>query len=138
MILAERAAPTGAFDFEALTPDGTGRVLRYAIVGAADDGTPVWQPVPDEYAIGFPRDLRNGNGGVAIGYDYDRARRRRSRRLRRFPVVDRRSLAPRRRSRLGGAARGVGAARRQRVAGKLGLARAAAQRSAAAQRVHRL
>jgi hypothetical protein len=71
MILAERAAPTGAFDFEALTLEGTGRVLRYAIVGAADDGTPIWQPVPDEYAIGFPRNLRNGNGGAAIGYDYD-------------------------------------------------------------------
>ena len=71
MFLAERAAPTGAFDFEALTPEGAGRVLRYAIVGAAGDGAPIWQPVPDEYAIGFPRDLRNGNGGVAIGYDYD-------------------------------------------------------------------
>ena len=71
MILAERAAPTGAFDFEALTPEGTGRVLRYAIVGAADDGAPIWQPVADEYAIGFPRDLRNGAGGAAVGYDYD-------------------------------------------------------------------
>ncbi|MDR3419701.1 MAG: hypothetical protein P4L80_00400, partial [Xanthobacteraceae bacterium] len=49
MFLAERAAPTGAFYFEALTAEGTGRVLRYAIVGAADDGTPIWQPVPDEY-----------------------------------------------------------------------------------------
>jgi hypothetical protein len=66
MLIAECAGPTGAFDFEALTPEGTGRVLRYAIVGAADDGTPIWQPVPDEYAIGFPRDLRNGAGGVAI------------------------------------------------------------------------
>jgi hypothetical protein len=39
---------------------------RHVGVGLADDGTPIWQPVPDEYAIGFPRDLRNGAGGVAI------------------------------------------------------------------------
>ena len=29
--------------------------------------------MPDEYAIGFPLEFRNGNGGVAIGYGYDAA-----------------------------------------------------------------
>jgi hypothetical protein len=71
MFLAERAAPTGAFDFEALAVPAIGRVLRYAIVGTMENGRRIWQAQPDEYAIGFPQDLRNGNGGVAIGYRYD-------------------------------------------------------------------
>ncbi len=72
MDLAERPAPTGALDFEALAVPAIGRVLRYALVGLPQDAHHIWQEQPDEYAIGFPRDLRNGNGGVAIGYNYDR------------------------------------------------------------------
>jgi hypothetical protein len=60
MLLAERPTPTGAFDFEALTPQGIGRVLRYANTGTDPNAELNWQPVPDEYAIGFPLDLRNG------------------------------------------------------------------------------
>jgi hypothetical protein len=71
MFLAERPAPTGAFDFEVLAVPAIGRALRYAVVGTTPDGRRIWQEAPDEYAIGFPRDLRNGNGGVAIGYRYD-------------------------------------------------------------------
>jgi hypothetical protein len=71
MFLAERPDPTGAFDFQALTPEGIGRVLRYAIVDSQPGAPRIWQPVPDEYAMGFPLVLRNGNGGVAIGYNYD-------------------------------------------------------------------
>ena len=71
MFLGERPAPTGAFDFEALTREGIGRVLRYAAVSTDPDGHPVWQQEPDQYAIGFPLQLTNGNGGVAIGYRYD-------------------------------------------------------------------
>jgi hypothetical protein len=71
MFLAERPATTGAFDFEVLAVPAIGRVLRYAVVGTTTAGRRIWQQVPDEYAIGFPRDLRNGNGGVAIGYGYD-------------------------------------------------------------------
>jgi hypothetical protein len=68
MILAERAAPTGDYELQALAQPGIGRVLRYAPV----PGTPVtWQPVPDQYAIGFPGQMTNANGGVAIGYSYD-------------------------------------------------------------------
>ena len=70
MLLAERPAPTGAFDFEALSQSAIGRVLRYAIVGSAA-GRRVWQEQPDEYALGFPHDYRNGNGGVEVGYNYD-------------------------------------------------------------------
>jgi len=71
MLLAERAAPTGAYDFAVLAQPGIGRVLRYARVEPAGPAGAAWQPVPDEYAIGFPAQMRNGNGGVAVGYRYD-------------------------------------------------------------------
>ena len=73
MFIAERAAPTGAFDLEALATAGIGRVLRYAQVDRTADGRRIWQEAPDEYAIGFPQDFRNNNGGIAIGYRYDYA-----------------------------------------------------------------
>ena len=69
MLLAERPAPTGAYDFGALAKPGVGRVLRYRSVPAAGGGN-AWSPEPDEYAIGFADQMRNGNGGVAIGYGY--------------------------------------------------------------------
>jgi hypothetical protein len=74
MLLAERPAPTGAYDFAALAKPGVGRVLRYRSVTPPAGGPPSWAPDPDEYAIGFPADMRNGNGGVAIGYGYTPAR----------------------------------------------------------------
>ena len=91
MLLAERPGSTGAYDFNALAREGVGRVLHYQQVtpaqadqqpppGPGDQPQPAnaaqaapgpsWQPVPDEYAIGFPLDMRNDNGGVAIGYSY--------------------------------------------------------------------
>jgi uncharacterized repeat protein (TIGR01451 family) len=69
MLLAERAAPTGAYDFIKLTQEGGGRVLRYALVPSVTGQA--WQPVPDEYAIGFSAQMRSGSGGVAVGYGYD-------------------------------------------------------------------
>jgi hypothetical protein len=71
MFLAERPAPTGAFDLEALAVPAVGRVLRYTQIGRTPDGHRIWQEAPDEYAIGFPHNFRNDNGGVAIGYNYD-------------------------------------------------------------------
>jgi hypothetical protein len=71
MFLADRPAPTGAFDFEALAVPAIGRVLRYALIEIMPNGRRIWQQQPDEYAIGFPPDFHNGNGGVAIGYNYD-------------------------------------------------------------------
>ena len=73
MFLADRAAPTGAFDFEALAVPAIGRVLRYEVIGITPEGRRIWQQEPDVYAIGFPPDFRNGNGGVAIGYNYDQS-----------------------------------------------------------------
>jgi len=71
MYLAERPAPTGAQDFEALSVPSIGRVLRYTMIGVTEAKQPIWQAVPDEYAVGFPETFRNDNGGVAIGYSYD-------------------------------------------------------------------
>ena len=71
MVLAERPDLTGAFDFETLAVPGIGRVLRYALIDTTADGRRIWQQVPDDYAIGFPADFNNSNGGVAIGYNYD-------------------------------------------------------------------
>jgi len=73
MVLAERPAPTGAFDFEALAYPAVGRVLRYAVIGTAVGARRIWQKTPDEFPLGFAGDFRNGNGGVEIGYQYDQA-----------------------------------------------------------------
>ena len=70
MLLAERAAPTGAYDFGALAKPGVGRVLRYRNVTPPAGGATTWAPDADEYAIGFAAEMRNGNGGVAVGYGY--------------------------------------------------------------------
>lgn len=70
MLLAERAAPSGAYDFNVLTREATGRVLRY-LPASPGTGGPQWQLQPDEYAIGFAREMRNGNGGAAVGFGYD-------------------------------------------------------------------
>jgi hypothetical protein len=71
MYLAERPAPTGAFDFEALAVASIGRSLRYTVIGTTASGQRIWQQAPDEYSIGFPPIFRNDNGGVAIGYSYN-------------------------------------------------------------------
>ncbi len=70
MLLAERPASTGAFGFEPVAAPAIGRALRYAVVGRTADGRRVWQETPDEFAVGFPGDDRNVDGGVAEGYDY--------------------------------------------------------------------
>ena len=74
MLVAERGAPTGAYDYNALAEPGENRVLRFR--PKLPDDPPsrdLWFPVPKEYAIGFPPDYRNDNGGIAIGYGYDQA-----------------------------------------------------------------
>jgi hypothetical protein len=68
MLLAERPAPSGASDFGALAGQG-GRVLRYAMAPSGPSAAaPTWSA--DEYAVGFAGEMRNGNGGVAVGYGY--------------------------------------------------------------------
>ena len=73
MLLAERGAPTGAYDFQALAVPGAGRTLRLRPKPPGAGGTPFFWEVDGEYAVGFPPDFQNGNGGVALGYGYDPA-----------------------------------------------------------------
>ena len=74
MLVAERGAPTGAYDYKALAESPENRVLRFRPKGPDDPPSrDLWFPVPKEYAIGFPPTLRNDNGGIAIGYGYDPA-----------------------------------------------------------------
>jgi hypothetical protein len=70
MILAERGAPTGAFDFLSVAQPAASRALRYRLVQVDASTPPTWQAIPDEYAIGFAAALRNANGGAAIGFGY--------------------------------------------------------------------
>jgi hypothetical protein len=71
MIVAERGAPTGAYDYVALAAAGENRVLRFRAKRPDDPPGPgLWHPVSEEYAIGFPPDFRNDNGGLAVGYGY--------------------------------------------------------------------
>ena len=137
MYLADRPAPTGAFDFEALSVPAIGRVLRYAVRGMAN-GQRVWQVEPDDYAIGFPPAFRNGNGGVAIGYDYDRDGEMFFGSCGGFLWSTGEDLRDIPRAGAGGAARPRRTARCQRPAGQRHLAHAARQRAAARQLFHRL
>ena len=70
MLLAERAAPTGDYAMVALAQEGISRVLRYTPVSTGNPNGPHWQAQPDHYAIGFPAQMTNANGGIAIGYRY--------------------------------------------------------------------
>ena len=74
MLVAERGAPTGAYDYEALAEPGESRVLRFRPTAPDDPPSEdFWFPVPREYAIGFSPNFHNDNGGIAIGYGYDAA-----------------------------------------------------------------
>ena len=74
MLVAERDEPTGAYDYKALAASGENRVLRFRPKRPDDPPSrDLWFPVPKEYAIGFPSDYHNDNGGIAIGYGYDAA-----------------------------------------------------------------
>jgi hypothetical protein len=70
MILGERGVPVGGYAFDVLAQESVSRALRYGRIVPEPGAPPVWQPEPDEYAIGFAVQVRNANGGVAVGYGY--------------------------------------------------------------------
>lgn len=71
MILAERRAVTGAYDYGALTEPGPATIYRYWPETPEDTRTKSrWIFAPEEYAVGFAADSRNANGGVDTGYGY--------------------------------------------------------------------
>ncbi len=72
MILAQRGANTGAFDYTSLVEPSTSSVVRYEREFPDDDTTPgIWAPTPDSYAIGVAGEGNNAAGGLALGYGFD-------------------------------------------------------------------
>jgi len=71
MYVAQRGALRTSYDFTAFTEAKSAVVFRYKREIPDDPATPgAWVPVPDEFAVGFPPDHRNGSGGIALGYGY--------------------------------------------------------------------
>ena len=68
MYLAQRGPAHGDYTYKIFADGKQAEVLRYH-----QDQTGKWLPAQEEYAIGFPPDYRNANGGVALGYGYDGA-----------------------------------------------------------------
>ena len=72
MILAQRGAQRGSYDYSVFAEPLRASVVRYQREIPDDPTTPgIWSPVPDEYAIGFRPEGRNTDGGIALGYGYD-------------------------------------------------------------------
>lgn len=74
MYVAQRGGIKGSYDYSAFTEAKQSVVFRFRREMPDDPATPgIWVPIPDEYAVGFPPDHRNGSGGIALGYGYDAA-----------------------------------------------------------------
>ena len=72
MILAQRAAQVGSYDYTAFTSSDPASVVRYRRELPDDPSTPSrWVEAADSYAIGFAPEGNNATGGVALGYGYD-------------------------------------------------------------------
>ncbi|MGI9477796.1 MAG: hypothetical protein ACR2PI_13930, partial [Hyphomicrobiaceae bacterium] len=72
MVLAQRGAQRGSYDYSVFAEPGTSAVVRYALEQPDDAGTEsVWQSVGDEYAIGMPTPHKYSDGGIALGYAHD-------------------------------------------------------------------
>jgi hypothetical protein len=69
MYLAQRGEIRGSYDYSVFAEPGKSVLRRYR--RKADDDAAAWEPVPEEYAIGFPEGHRNTAGGIALGYGYD-------------------------------------------------------------------
>jgi len=74
MILAQRGAQAGSYDYSSFAAQGTSSVVRYTHEFPDDPSTPsTWVETPDSYAIGFKPDGSNATGGIALGNAYDSA-----------------------------------------------------------------
>jgi hypothetical protein len=71
LYLAQRGAARGDYAYKSFAEPAKSVVLRYRY----DVPTAKWLPAPEEYAVGFPPDHRNTNGGVTLGYAYDQSGR---------------------------------------------------------------
>jgi hypothetical protein len=72
MILAQRGATVGSYDYSILAEPGTSSVVRYQHEFPDDPATPgTWVETPDSYAIGVSAEGMNASGGIALGYGFD-------------------------------------------------------------------
>ncbi len=71
MYLAQRGDAKGDYAFRSFAEPKTAALIRYHRETPDDPATPgIWVLAPEEYAVGFPPEHRNTNGGVALGYGY--------------------------------------------------------------------
>ncbi len=69
MLLAQRGAQKGAYDYGAFVDAAPTQVLRYALETPDNPATPgVWAPVPDSYAAGYAG--KAASGGLSLQYGY--------------------------------------------------------------------
>ena len=68
LYLAQRGAARGDYAYKTFAEPAKSVVLRYRY----DVPAAKWLASPEEYAVGFPPDYRNTNGGVTLGYAYDK------------------------------------------------------------------
>ncbi|MEO6012494.1 MAG: hypothetical protein ABIQ30_02775 [Devosia sp.] len=72
MILAQRGAQVGSYDYSVFATPHTSSVVRYKHEFPDDPATPgTWVPTPDSYAIGVSPDGANASGGIALGFGFD-------------------------------------------------------------------
>ncbi len=72
MILAQRGAQAGSYDYSVFAQPQTASVVRYTREVPDDPATPsTWIETPDIYATGFRPQGANASGGIALGYPWD-------------------------------------------------------------------
>lgn len=72
MILAQRGAQVGSYDYSVFAETGTSSAVRFEREFPDDPATPgTWVPEPESYAIGMAADGAHAAGGVALGPDFN-------------------------------------------------------------------
>ena len=71
MLLAQRGAQKGAYDYGAFVDAAPTQVLRYALENPDNPATPgIWSPMPDSYAAGYAAGSKSASGGLTLQYAY--------------------------------------------------------------------
>ena len=71
MLLAQRGAQKGAYDYGAFVDAAPTQVLRYTVENPDNPATPgIWSPTPDSYAAGFASGGKAASGGLSLQYGY--------------------------------------------------------------------
>jgi hypothetical protein len=74
MLLAQRGAQAGSYDYSVFAEPGTSSVVRYKREFPDDPATPsTWVAEPQSYAIGLASEGTAASGGLALGYGYNEA-----------------------------------------------------------------